>query len=307
MSYPTSGGGDHEFTNQAASSGSQFDIKKFIYKIISFLPWFILSLAISLFASKMYLRYTLPTHKISAFLLIKQDDKGGQSDFNVLRDLGLVSNNKDVENEIDIIKSYTMLKRVVDSLRLNIKIYKEGRVTISPIYGEKSPCIITVAEEFADGKLEAFKAIFKRESFQIIGGTPGGKTYNYGDTVESSYGKLIFERNPKVKVDPNGYSIIIENKESIAADIRGRINIMQTHSLGGILDISILDEIPQRAINTLNTLIQVYNSAGLDDKNIVGVRTIKFLNERIDTVQSELSNIEIQAETFKKLNKISSI
>ncbi len=37
---------------------------------------------------------------------------------------------------------------------------------------------------------------------------------------------------------------------------------------------------------------------------MVGVKTVRFLNERIDTVAQELRAIEMQAEHFKSANKI---
>ncbi len=77
--------------------------------------------------------------------------------------------------------------------------------------------------------------------------------------------------------------------------------------MGGIVEISMLDEIPERAVRIVNKLIEVYNNAGLDDKNIANIRTIKFLNERIDTVAQELNTIELTAQSFKTKNRINSI
>ncbi|HEX8378888.1 MAG TPA: hypothetical protein VF602_13805, partial [Pedobacter sp.] len=75
MSYPLNTP-ENEF---AIPVGSQFDIKKFVFKMIAVLPWFILSVVFSILVAKVYLRYTLPVNKISAFLLIKSDEDGGNS------------------------------------------------------------------------------------------------------------------------------------------------------------------------------------------------------------------------------------
>ena len=77
--------------------------------------------------------------------------------------------------------------------------------------------------------------------------------------------------------------------------------------MGGIVEISMLDEIPQRAILIVNKLIDVYNNAGLDDKNIANIRTIRFLNDRIDTVARELNRVELLAQRFKSDNKINTV
>jgi tyrosine-protein kinase Etk/Wzc len=81
MSYPINPA-ENEF---AIPAGSQFDVKKFIYKIIGVLPWFIVSIVLCIIASKIYLRYTMPVSKISAFLLIKSQEEGGNSDYKTLK------------------------------------------------------------------------------------------------------------------------------------------------------------------------------------------------------------------------------
>ncbi|HEX8334706.1 MAG TPA: hypothetical protein VF622_18935, partial [Segetibacter sp.] len=94
MSYPVNSA-DNDFSIPAAS---QFDVKKFVYKIIGLLPWFILSLAICYFTAQLYLRYTMKVYHISAYLLIKDMNEGGSSDYKALKEMGLINGSKDVQN-----------------------------------------------------------------------------------------------------------------------------------------------------------------------------------------------------------------
>lgn len=302
MSYPMNAS-ENEF---AIPAGSQFDVKKFTYKVLGVLPWFILSVAIGFISSKIYLRYTLPVSKISAFLLIKSQEDGGNSEYKTLKEMGLVTQNNDVENEMDIIRSFSLMKRVVDSLHLNINLYKEGRVTASPIFGELSPIHINVVEEYAGAKPGGFKLKLRESDFTI---TERGSihTYRYGQVIETSFGKLIFERNQKIKIEPTGYRIFFTTKESETKKYKSTLDVRLTHDMGGIVEISMLDEIPDRAIMIINKLIEVYNNAGLDDKNVASIRTIKFLNERIESVAKELNAVELDAQGFKTSNRINSI
>lgn len=302
MSYPVNTI-ENEF---AIPAGTQFDVKKFIYKIIGVLPWFIVSIAICFTASKIYLRYTLPISKISAFLLIKSQDNGGNSEYKTLNEMGLVTQNNDVENEMDIIRSYSIMRRVVDSLHLNINIYKEGRVTASPVYGEESPVSVKVIKEYPDAKPSGFKINVKENNFSITGGK-AARVYNYGQVFETDFGQLTIERNHDVKIDPNGYRMAFTDKEAEIKKYKTSVDVRLTHDMGGIVEISMLDEIPERAIKIVNRLIVVYNNAGLDDKNIANIRTIKFLNDRIDTVSQELNTVELNEQRFKTTNKINSI
>src|SRR3712207_2062181 len=106
MSYPV----NRVENEYAIEPGKQFDIKKYVYKFIGLLPWFIFSVAIAWFAAKIYLRYTMPIHHISAYLLIK-DENEGTNDYKALREMGLIASSKDVQNEIDILKSFSLMRK----------------------------------------------------------------------------------------------------------------------------------------------------------------------------------------------------
>ncbi|MDQ6815654.1 MAG: hypothetical protein M3040_18135, partial [Bacteroidota bacterium] len=302
MSYPINTT-DNEF---AIPAGSQFDVKKFIYKIIGVLPWFIVSVVLCIVASKIYLRYTMPVSKISAFLLIKSQEDGGNSEYKTLKEMGLVTQNNDVQNEMDIIRSYSIMRKVVDSLHLNINIYREGRVTASPIFGEQSPFSIRVVNEERNARPTGFKIALKENSF-VITENNSQKTINYGEEFQSDFGKLVIDRKPDTKLDPNGYRVFFTDREAETKKYKGAIDVRLTHDMGGIIEISMLDEIPERAVMIINKLIEVYNGAGLEDKNVASVRTIKFLNDRIDTVARELNAVELNTKEFKTDNRINSI
>ena len=109
MSYPVS---DMENTEAVSVSTSQFDIKKFIFKLIGILPWIILSIIVCYSSAIIYLRYTPKLHKVSANVLIK-DDAEKSPDYNVLRELGVDPGSKEVRIALKF------LKRAVDRGRLD--------------------------------------------------------------------------------------------------------------------------------------------------------------------------------------------
>src|SRR5437868_586276 len=126
-----------------AQSSVQFDIKKFVYKLIGFLPWIIISVLIAFGISKVYLRYTPQMHRVAAFLLIK-DDEESSPDYNLLKELGVITGSKEIQNQIDILQSYELSENVVDSLNLQIKLYTEGRIISMPLYGKNSPIVLNI-------------------------------------------------------------------------------------------------------------------------------------------------------------------
>ena len=64
------------------------------------------------------------------------------------------------------------------------------------------------------------------------------------------------------------------------------------------------DEIPQRAVDYLKHLTDVYNIQANEDKNIIGQRTEEFIASRLEKVEKELDKIEGHVQEFKEKNKI---
>ena len=135
--------------------------------------------------------------------------------------MGLVTQNNDVQNEMDIIRSYSLMRKVVDSLHLNVNIYKEGRVTASAMYGAKTPVLIKVVEENPEYKPESLKMNMTPQNFTITEGS-NRRTFKYGDTVEIDFGKLIITRNTEIKIDPKGFRVLFTSKEAETKSIRAQ-------------------------------------------------------------------------------------
>ncbi len=302
MSYPL-GTQEADYVVQPSSNNNEFDVKKIVYKIIAVIPWIIIGLAISYTTADLYLRYTPSEHKVGAYLLVKKEDEANL-DYKVLKELGVVQAFSDVLNQIDILRSYSLMEKVVDSLKLNIHVRGEGRVTKMQIYGDERPFFLTVIKEADKQTASSYKLQLNRNGFSISGAGIE-KKYKYGDTVEVDYGLITLERNPAVKINPQGYRIEFANKHEEAAGLRNALEVGLTNDKGGgLLEISTIDQIPERAIQIINALIIIFNKADLDDKNIVTNKTIKFLSDRVDSVSGELNKIETAAQEFKSSNRI---
>src|SRR6476620_9877334 len=301
MSYPVT---DIENGEITTATGAQFDIKKFVYKLVGFLPWIIISVLVAYTIAQLYLRYTPKMHRVAANLLIKADEESSP-DYNILRELGVSPGAREVQNQVDILQSYELSAAVVDSLNLQIKLLSEGRIASSTLYGKNAPVFIHNIDtsEFLPS---SYQLLLKDKEFLLIKGSEHAE-HRYNDTFLLS-GKLVsFERNPLVDEDPVGYTLIIQDKRQVAVALRHAITVTQTHDMGGIIEIAMLNESPQLAIDIINKLIEVFNIAALVDKNIAGYKATRFVAERVDTVSKELDDLELKAEAFKRANKITDI
>lgn len=306
MSYPVE---DSE-TNEIITTPSvaQFDVKKFIFRLIGFLPWIIISVLIAYSIATLYLRYTAQVHRVSAQLLIK-DDAQSSPDYNIIRELGVMPGSKEIQDQIDILESYALSKAVVDSLHLQFQIVAQGRIASSPLYGKMSPVFIhVIGPDTTLYKPALYKLTVLKDNFSL---TPASSTkpvfYTYGDTFLLDDHKIYLTKNDGVKPYSKGYNLIVKDPKSVATAIKTLIDVRTLHQMGGILEISTNDDVPERAVDIINVLIASFNTAGLTDKSIVANKTNQFLKDRVDAVEKELDELEITAGSFKSANKITDI
>ena len=92
----------------------------------------------------MYLLYQPPVYKVKASLLIK-DEKKGISGESLMKEMDLFTPSKVVENEMEILKSYTLMDRVVKNLGLDVRYYYPTNTFNKEIYDE-SPIRLTGGE-----------------------------------------------------------------------------------------------------------------------------------------------------------------
>ena len=81
---------------------------------------FLLSTIICLVLAYLYLKYTPVQYSVAATILVKSEKTGLLSELSAFEDLSIVeSSNKEVENEIQILKSRPLFEKVVKKLNAN--------------------------------------------------------------------------------------------------------------------------------------------------------------------------------------------
>lgn len=304
MSYPVADTESNDISPAQSGPGTVVDVKKFIFKLIGFLPWIIISILVAYSIANLYLRYTASIHKASAQVLIK-DDQAASSDYNIIRDLGVMPGAKEIQDQIDILQSYELAKTVVDSLHLQFQIVAQGRISSSAIYGDAIPIFInTMPYDTVDFKPITYKLQATQQNFTLQ--VPGLKaiSYNYGDTFLLDNHSVYVLPNKTVKFNEKGYELKIFDTRTVANNIKRLVYVKKLHEMGGILEIAMNDEVPQKAIDILNVLIESFTRVSKLDKSQAAFSTNKFLNERVAEVERKLTGIEVVADSFKRANKI---
>ena len=129
----------------------KIDFHALLFRYVIRWPWFVASVIICLAGAWLHLRQTTPVYNISASVIIKDDKKGGNSGGNLaaLEGLGLVNSVSNIDNEIEILRSKTLVKHVVSELNLYTTYSVKGSFNEVELY-KSSPVLVGLTPQEAD-------------------------------------------------------------------------------------------------------------------------------------------------------------
>ena len=130
------------------------DWKAVIMEYLIHWPYILIFLVLCMAGAYVYLRYQSPVYNVNATVLIKQGDKsknrGAASTFAAMEDLGMLSMASIFDNEVEVIQSRTLIKKVVNNLSLNINYTEERTFGYPATLYKSSPVKVWMAPEEAD-------------------------------------------------------------------------------------------------------------------------------------------------------------
>jgi Mrp family chromosome partitioning ATPase len=294
----------------------EINIKELIYRYLKNWKWFLLSIIVCVGLGYTYLSYQVPQYEASAKILIKDEKNGGSiiDESSVFEDLGLLKGGKNIDNEIEVLKSRSLMISAVKSLHANIFYYSYGR----PIYHEKfkdTPievnCLNSDTNNCNQGMGNWIIYPLNNSKFQLSNaGTKAilGEFY-FGQTIQTPEGKLRFNStkyfNSSLLNKPFKVNILpIE----IAANLYLKnLEVSPVNKTASVLNISLKCPIPIKAVEIVNRIIKQHDLEEIEDKDIVSKNTSEFISERIKFISQELGEVESDVENYKKNNKLTDI
>lgn len=280
-----------------------------LFKYIIRWPWFIASVITCLVCAWLYLKTTTPVYNISASIIIKDDKKGGNagSDLSAFEDLGIVSSSKNIDNEIEILRSKSLIKDVVSELGLYINYSGEGSFSNTDLYGT-SPVLVHFPPEDAE-RLSApiiLNINLHSDKEADVTATINGNTFSkhfseLPAVLPGETGTITFMPNPAAPVKGSGsIEVSIVNPLSVAKGYRNVLSIEPTSKTTSVATVSIKNTNKKRGEDFINKLIEIYNKNTNNDKNEVAQNTARFIDERISVINQELGTTEQELESFKR-------
>ncbi|HTM93730.1 MAG TPA: Wzz/FepE/Etk N-terminal domain-containing protein, partial [Flavisolibacter sp.] len=251
------------------------------FKYIPYWPLFILLLCVSIVGAWFYLRHKVPIYESTATILIK-DQKKGIEDAKMLESLNQLATNKIIENEIEIIKSRSLMMQVIRNLHLYAPVFEEGSVITKSAY-TTSPVLV---EARAPDELDRSAKIYF--TFNLKGNEVDikGKKFLIGQWVKMPFGEIRFINNPHYRNVKNAHPLYftVSAPKYMVGGLTGALNAYSSNKSSTVINLKYQDESPERGQDILNELIKAYNKEAIDDKNILAANTLEFVEDRLAVV-----------------------
>lgn len=311
------------YDNMQESQEGKIDIQELLFKYLIHWPWIAGAVVICLVSAWIYLKMSTTVYNISATVLIKDEKKGGaSSQLSELENLGLgglFSSSENFDNELEVLRSKTLAKEVVQQLNLYISYMDEDEFPARDMY-KNSPIQVNLTPQEADRLSESMivEMVLQSQGGLDVNVTVGEKEYQkhfdklpaifptdegtlaFFQTPDSVLTKYVEDGEIEDKKTIRNIKATISNPVAVARWYCEKLSIEPTSKTTSVAVISLKNSSLRRGQDFINTLLERYNSNTNDDKNVVAQKTAEFIDERIGIISKELGSTEESLESFKR-------
>ena len=308
-----------------ASQEETIDIKALILKYSQYWYYFVASILFFGCIAFLNNRYTVPKYSVSTTLLIRDDNNTQLGAENLLEGLELFSGKKNLKNEIVILSSYSLFEKVIEELNLGVSYYQHGflqtnelfgispfeldvdsshlqltgiNFQITPLNNEEFKLSVSASNQFP------YNILTKRLEKSLIADIDIEKKYAFNSVIESEFfsfkvNKSIHFNLEKIIDSEKYFSFKFHQIDKLANKLIEDVIINPINKETSILKLNLRERNPRKSIQILNKITEIYIRSGLNEKNLMAINTIHFIDDQLTIIQDSLSEIERKLELFK--------
>ena len=311
------------FRPQQSGEEQSVDIKQLIYICLSHWYLFVICVFVALAIGFVINRYKPSVYQTSGTVLIKSDQAFDPT--MLMTNLNMGKSN--VENEMAILRSYTLMERAIKKMNLEVSYYEKGRVSTSELY-KTAPFMV----EFDRSVPQAVGLTYEisglgGETMSLHGTSDFLAKYDYVlcRSLPSVLGKIEIDTKCKQGVwDDNGYnrfriglhenynaetdnsrklSFKLNSYPSLVSQL-SNYTVTTTSKQSSVASIVITGNNPNKIVEYINMLMTEYVNRGLEKKNQVSENTIRFIDEELTGIQESLGSAATELQEFRTQNDL---
>lgn len=287
--------------------GEDFNLPLFLTIFKRSLIWIFLFIAMALGAVQLYDRYTPDNFQAASKLMYKEKEASKALEF-------VEKNNiNEALQDVEIIKSADVLKRVVARLPLQVSYFNEGKVLNKELYPsaayqvdvnvlDSNVCDLPIYVQFHPDKTASIS--YNLHGKQAMDGLKPGELYasphfEFIITVPPEREQEIYRNQEDVK-----YFFVINHPKTLVNKFSSKISVAFTSSRTQTISINVTDHEPAKAADIANAVAEVYIDYDLERQKESATGALRFIQQQIDSIDKDLLSYEELLKRFKVENKM---
>ena len=223
---------------------STLNLRELLMKYVFQWKWFVLFLVLSITCGYIYLRYSIPDYESKALILITDEDGGGLGgggELSIFKDMGLLGGSSDVESEIDVLKSRSLINEVVKKLDLQQTHYIIGDnsgVKRGELMDNFPVKLSFLSADSLYWESEMFLELkFIDSQYILVSNDDFSKKIVFGDTCTTSAGDFYITKTAQFSDKWIGREIkfSLTRLEDVVTSIKNKVGIETTNKDGSVI------------------------------------------------------------------------
>jgi capsular exopolysaccharide synthesis family protein len=283
------------------------NLKDKLYVYISKWPLFFVLSVISVGAGVFYIRHTPSKYLAETTVIVKNAEENKTSKEDLIETALDGKSEVNLNNEIILLGSSTLMKRTVAKNAFNIQYLIKGRLVDIDVYKD-APFILNPQE-----------IINPKDSFEIQinqMNTEGGSFLHGPKKKEKKFtfrwrepffiGRQGFILYPK-RVISNSNAIYIVKYIPVSAaadDYSSMLAITRPDVKSSAIDLKLKTENLEKGVDILNAFVKELNESDIEDRIKISNNTVSFIDERLLAISGDLKNVEGNLEAYQGNNQL---
>lgn len=297
------------------------ELKVILFNYLKYWPFIAICTLVCVLAAFLFNKYATPVYMVQSSVIVTEEPQALGSE--IFDAVGMMPIKNNVENEIGILKSYTLAEEAITELGLDVFYFTDDLLMSSQVHAGV-PVDVNVDwthKQLVNGKFlievldsQTFSFMPEGDDFELFNPSDPfykteikdipehNPTYSFGETIESEFLNIKVESN---NAQP-GDRILIQlvDTPSLALFLKDKISVTPTNKQASILNISFETPVRRMGEQYLNKLMEVYLQRELDEKNKAAENTIRFIEDQLSGITDSLAFFEGSLEKYRSENKI---
>jgi capsular exopolysaccharide synthesis family protein len=312
------------YISKANNEEQGFDIKQLIFMVLGHWYLFVIFVIAALAVGYVVNRYSQRIYQTSGTVLINEDR--GNYDATAIMTTMNFGNYQNIDNELAILKSYTLTERAVKKMGIEVTYMEKGRIAANEMY-KNSPFLVefdrsvpqavglqyevsflnngNIALQAVGEKIQKYDFILCQWAGLIDNVNYSGE-FKQGEWIDNGFNRIRITKTNESGPENMGNTKMyfwLNSYPSLVKQMRG-FSVSSTTKQSSVASIVMSGANKQKIVEFVNILMNEYVVRGLEKKNLVSENTIEFINNELYGIQESLTQAETELKDFRTENDL---